>query len=98
MRHVTEQGLNLIKRFEGFSHTIYICPAGYPTIGYGHVVLTHERELFARGITADEGTTSLTLRRHPLALLRPKLARMNLRSAMELSDTPPSGWCGPPAS
>ena len=23
MRHVTEEGLNLIKRFEGFSSTIY---------------------------------------------------------------------------
>ncbi len=38
MRHVTEEGINLIKRFEGFSSSVYICPAGYPTIGYGHVV------------------------------------------------------------
>ncbi|MBF0171660.1 MAG: lysozyme [Nitrospinae bacterium] len=38
MRHITEEGLNLIKRFEGFSLTVYICPAGWPTIGYGHVV------------------------------------------------------------
>ncbi|OSM07642.1 lysozyme [Magnetofaba australis] len=38
MRHITEEGLNLIKRFEGFSPTVYICPAGWPTIGYGHVV------------------------------------------------------------
>lgn len=27
----------LCKRFEGFSSTPYICPAGYPTIGYGTV-------------------------------------------------------------
>jgi error-prone DNA polymerase len=40
-------------------------------------------------IIADYASTSLTLRRHPLALLRPKLARMNLRSAMELSNYPP---------
>lgn len=59
MRHVTEQGLNLIKRFEGFSPTIYICPAGYPTIGYGHVVLAHEQELFAGGITQAEATELL---------------------------------------
>jgi error-prone DNA polymerase len=39
-------------------------------------------------IIADYASTRLTLRRHPLALLRPKLARMNLRSAMELSDYP----------
>lgn len=51
---ITEQGLSLIRRFGGFGPTIYICPAGYPTIGYRHVVLTHERELFVRGVTADE--------------------------------------------
>jgi len=56
MRHVTEEGLNLIKRFEGFSPTIYICPAGYPTIGYGHVALPHEQEQFAVGITSTEAT------------------------------------------
>ncbi len=44
MRHVTDAGLDLIKRFEGFSPTIYICPAGYPTIGYGHVVLAPGRD------------------------------------------------------
>jgi lysozyme len=27
----------LCKRFEGFSSAPYICPAGYPTIGYGTV-------------------------------------------------------------
>jgi error-prone DNA polymerase len=39
-------------------------------------------------ISADYASLELTLRRHPLALLRPKLARMNLRSAMELNDYP----------
>ena len=39
MRSITDVGLNLIQRFEGFSPTIYLCPAGYPTIGFGHVVL-----------------------------------------------------------
>ena len=38
MRHITHDGIDLIKRFEGFSSTVYICPAGYPTIGYGHLV------------------------------------------------------------
>ena len=59
MRHVTEEGLNLIKRFEGFSDTVYICPAGYPTIGYGHVVLAHEQDQFATGITQAEATELL---------------------------------------
>lgn len=59
MRHVTEAGLDLIKRFEGFSPTIYICPAGYPTIGYGHVVVAHEQDQFATGITQAEATELL---------------------------------------
>jgi len=54
MRHITQEGLELIKRFEGFSPTIYICPAGYPTIGYGHVVREDERERFADGIDEQE--------------------------------------------
>lgn len=59
MRRVTEAGLDLIRRFEGFSPTIYICPAGYPTIGYGHVVLAHEQDQFATGITQAEATELL---------------------------------------
>jgi lysozyme len=37
MRHTTEQGLALIKRFEGFSPTPYLCPAGWWTIGWGAI-------------------------------------------------------------
>lgn len=59
MRHVTEEGLNLIKRFEGFSPTIYICPAGYPTIGYGHVVLLGEQSRFDSGILREEAAELL---------------------------------------
>jgi lysozyme len=35
---ISVRGLALIKEFEGFSPTLYICPAGYPTIGYGHKI------------------------------------------------------------
>ncbi|KZZ74690.1 muraminidase [Oleiphilus sp. HI0132] len=42
MRHITQDGIDLIKRFEGFSSSVYICPAGYPTIGYGHLVRSGE--------------------------------------------------------
>ena len=48
MRHITQNGIDLIKRFEGFSRTVYFCPAGYQTIGYGHVVKPHED--FSAGI------------------------------------------------
>jgi len=35
-------GIDLIKKYEGFSAKIYLCPAGKPTIGYGHVVCAGE--------------------------------------------------------
>jgi lysozyme len=38
----SQKGLDLIKKFEGFSDKEYICPAGKPTIGYGHVILPNE--------------------------------------------------------
>ena len=59
MRHITPAGLALIKQFEGFSPTVYICPAGYPTIGYGHVVKPDERQQFASGITNEQAETLL---------------------------------------
>ena len=52
MRHLTDDGLALIKRFEGFAPEIYICPGGWPTIGYGHVVREGETDRFADGIDA----------------------------------------------
>ena len=59
MRHITQNGLDLIKRFEGFSRTVYFCPAGYPTIGYGHVV--KDDEDFSNGIMEGEAEELLRL-------------------------------------
>lgn len=35
---ISEQGLALLRVFEGFSARVYLCPAGKRTVGYGHVV------------------------------------------------------------
>jgi len=43
MNRISEAGLNLIKGFESFQPKAYLCPAGYKTIGYGHVIKSHER-------------------------------------------------------
>ena len=61
MRHITDEGLALIKRFEGCQPEVYVCPGGWPTIGYGHVVRDHERERFVDGI--DEAEAEELLRR-----------------------------------
>ncbi len=52
IRHISENGLSLIKQFEGFSSTIYRCPAGYHTIGYGHVL--KPGEYFDEGIDKQQ--------------------------------------------
>ena len=43
MQKVSENGIALIKQYEGFSPLPYLCPAGKPTIGYGHVIKPKER-------------------------------------------------------
>ena len=61
IRHLTEEDLALIKRFDGLVSEVYICPAGSPTIGYGHVVRDHESARFSDGI--DQTTAEVLLRR-----------------------------------
>lgn len=39
----SENGLNIIKTYEGFSAKAYFCPAGKLTIGYGHVIIADEK-------------------------------------------------------
>ncbi|MEN8236214.1 MAG: lysozyme [Pseudomonadota bacterium] len=53
MRKISPKGLDLIKKFEGFSATTYLCPAGYPTIGYGHLI--KEGECFPDPINESQG-------------------------------------------
>jgi len=64
----TQKAIDLIKRFEGCRLETYLCPAGIPTIGYGHTGgvtmgdrITQERadallkqdvEKFAHGVDA----------------------------------------------
>lgn len=48
---VTEKGLELIKRFEGFAAREYTCAAGKRTIGYGHVI--RDGEYWPEGITPE---------------------------------------------
>lgn len=51
-------GVSLIRAFEGFSPTPpYVCPAGFPTVGYGHVVLEGER--FEMPLTQEAGEALL---------------------------------------
>ncbi len=46
-REIPQCAVDLVKHFEGFSPRVYICPAGYPTIGYGHVCAKDHPEIDA---------------------------------------------------
>lgn len=54
-------GIDLIKRWEGFSPTIYMCQAGIPTIGYGTALFTEEEyKVFKdKSITKEEAENLL---------------------------------------
>jgi lysozyme len=59
---LSAEGLDLIKRFEGFRGQLYIDVAGFPTIGYGHRVLPPESfppEAFPNGISEPQAVTIL---------------------------------------
>lgn len=51
------EGLQLIKQFESFRPRKYLCPAGLPTIGFGHVIRTGEKY---KDITLDQAEMILS--------------------------------------
>jgi lysozyme len=55
---LSAEGLDLIKKSEGFRDRIYLDVAGFPTIGYGHLIKPHES--FPNGITESQATSILS--------------------------------------
>jgi lysozyme len=59
---LSAEGLELIKRFEGFRSQLYIDVAGFPTIGYGHRIVPPESfspESYPGGISEPQAGTIL---------------------------------------
>lgn len=56
---LSTEGLELIKRSEGFRGQCYLDVAGFPSIGYGHRLLPHES--FPNGIGEAEAVNILTV-------------------------------------
>jgi lysozyme len=55
----SEVGKNLIKEFEGFRATAYICPAGVVTVGYGTTRIKGNAVQLGTTITTDEADVLL---------------------------------------
>jgi lysozyme len=56
---ISEKGLNLIKKEERFMAQRYLCAAGKPTIGYGHVILATEAHLNTATLTEAQASELL---------------------------------------
>jgi lysozyme len=54
---LSAEGLDLIKKSEGFRDRVYLDVAGFPTIGYGHLIKPHES--FPNGITEAQAAAIL---------------------------------------
>jgi lysozyme len=52
------EGMELLKRSEGFRNRVYLDVAGYPTIGYGHRLL--HPESFSNGIDEPQAANLLS--------------------------------------
>ena len=57
--NISEKGLSLIKKEEHFMPRRYLCPAGKPTIGYGHVILPGEEHYHTATLTEAQASALL---------------------------------------
>lgn len=73
-----------VKQYEGYRQVPYICPAGYPTVGYGHRIpsLTHPN------VTEEEATALLLAdlgeAQRKALLIVPGLSGMRLAALTDL--------------
>lgn len=61
---VSETGINLIKRHEGFRAAPYRCPAGVPTIGYGATYYAEGKRVALTDEPLSETQAASLLRLH----------------------------------
>lgn len=69
-RGITDELIQHVKSFEGWRADAYICPGGYPTIGYGHRV----KSLDTPNITEEQGEDLL---REDLSKFRDDVIRLS---------------------
>jgi len=58
-RPVSAGAVRLIRRFEGFRDSVYLDPAGYPTIGYGHLIISGDPDFTGVKLSEDEAQALL---------------------------------------
>ena len=79
----TDELLRFVGAYEGFSSTIYVCPAGKDTVGYGHVIKNEtERQMYANGITEAQ---ALELMRQDMQGFNNSLKRFVINNNIQLT-------------
>jgi lysozyme len=60
---ISKKGIDLIKKYEGFSKVPYVCPAGVPTIGYGNTFYPDGKKVTMadKPITEEQATQLLVV-------------------------------------
>jgi lysozyme len=73
-------GIEIIKKYEGFSADPYFCPAGVPTIGYGSTRWFDGARISmdSRTISRDDATRLLQMELHHIELAVPRLIKAPL--------------------
>lgn len=64
--HISDKGLALIKQFEGFRDTAYLCPAGVWTIGYGHTADVKEGDTMTEEQASELLTQEVAAKYEPI--------------------------------
>ncbi len=73
-RRINEAGLELIARYEGCRHEVYLDPVGLPTVGIGHLLSAEERAKWPVGTLLSpaevEGLFRADVKRFELAVAK----------------------------
>lgn len=82
---MTDEGVQLIKDFEGFKAAPYLCPAGIPTIGYGTIKYPDGTKVTMGDKSINEGYACylLTVKLNEIGI---ELREYFTRNEIELND------------
>jgi lysozyme len=86
VRGITPELLAFVKEREKFSATPYLCPAGYPTIGYGHVIKSLDHPAITHEFGEDLLRADLALARNGALKVSPSLHQASERRQAAIID------------
>jgi lysozyme len=82
MRQINSTGLEFIKRHEGYVPHVYLCPANYLTIGYGHLCLEGDYYLGGKKLSELYNFDSEELKKFKISYLEAEeILKNDLRKA-----------------